>query len=160
MNRRSMLAATTATLSGVGGVFAVAVAVAQQSADTDKVREVSAALYASLSSLDVGPIERFWAHEPYVRYIGPPSKAVAIGWDEVKRAIEAGNAALSSRRVVLTQAHIQMSGRLAWEVGIETTQRRLKNGEVLNTQNFVTNIYENKNGQWLIVSHHASSIPR
>jgi hypothetical protein len=45
-------------------------------------------------------------------------------------------------------------------VGVETTQRTLKTGEVLNTQNFVTNIYENKDGQWLMVSHHASPLPR
>src|SRR5262249_52086841 len=62
--------------------------------------------------------------------------------------------------VVLTQAHIQINGRLAWEVGIEITQRTLKNGEVLNTKNFVTNVYANKNGEWLMVTHHASAVPR
>ena len=77
-----------------------------------------------------------------------------------RKAIDAGNAALSARRVVLTQAHIQINGRLAWEVGIEMTQRTLKNGEVLNTENFVTNVYENKNGEWLMVTHHASAVPR
>jgi hypothetical protein len=160
MNRRSMLTLSTAALSGVGNLSAVVTAVAEQSPDIAKVREASAALYASLSSLEVGPTERFWAHEPYVRYIGPPSKAVAVGWDEVKKAIEAGTAALSARRVVLTQAYVQISGQLAWEVGIETAQRTMKDGEVLDTQNFVTNIYENKNGQWLMVSHHASPIPK
>jgi hypothetical protein len=39
-------------------------------------------------------------------------------------------------------------------------ERTLKNGEVQNTQNFVTNIYEKKDGQWLIVSHHAHPIPQ
>ena len=62
--------------------------------------------------------------------------------------------------MVLTQAHIQINGRLAWDVGIEMTQRTLKNGEVLNTENFVTNVYENKNGEWLMVTHHASAVPR
>jgi SnoaL-like domain len=158
MNRRRMLAVTAAALGG--GTLAPVVAAARQLSDIDEVREASTALYASLSSLEVGPIERFWAREPYARYIGPPSKAIAVGWDEVKKAIEAGNAALSARKVTLTQAQIQVSGLLAWEVGIEMTQRTLKNGEVLNTQNFVTNIYEHKNGHWLIVSHHASSAPR
>jgi len=158
MYRRSVLAVTAATFSNV--VLTPVAAVAQRSSDVDKVKEVSAALYASLSSLDIGPMERYWAREPYVRYIGPPSKAVAVGWDEVKKTIEAGNAALSARKVDLTQAHIQVLGSLAWEVGIEMTQRVLKNAEVLATQNFVTNIYENKNGQWLMVSHHASPIAR
>ena len=161
MNRRSMLAVTAVVLSSAGSISAVGVAGAQQQlSEIDQVREASTALYASLSSLDVRPMERFWAHESYVRYIGPTSKAVAVGWDEVKKAIDAGNAALSARRVVLTQAHIQINGQLAWEVGIEMTQRTLKNGEVLNTQNFVTNIYENKNGEWRMVTHHASAVPR
>ena len=160
MNRRDMLASTAVVLSSAVSISAVGVAGAQQSPEIDQVREASTALYASLSSLDVGRVEGFWAHESYVRYIGPTSKAVAVGWDEVKKAIDAGNAALSARRVVLTQAHIQINGRLAWEVGIEMTQRTLKNGEVLNTENFVTNVYENKNGEWLMVTHHASAVPR
>jgi hypothetical protein len=160
MNRRSMLAVSAAVLSGAGSISAVGAASAQPSREIDQVREASTALYGSLSSLDVGSVERFWAHESYVRYIGPTSRAVSVGWDEVKKAIEAGNAALSARKVVLTQAHIQINGRLAWEVGIEMTQRTLKNGEVLNTQNFVTNVYENKNGEWLMVTHHASAMPR
>jgi hypothetical protein len=67
---------------------------------------------------------------------------------------------LSARKVILSQAQIQTDGKLAWEVGIETVQRTLKNGAVQNTQNFVTNIYEKKNGQWLIVSHYAHPIPQ
>jgi ketosteroid isomerase-like protein len=157
MHQWSMLL-TIAALSGVA--LTPVAAAAQQPSDIDKVRAASAALYAALSSLDVAPMERFWAHEPYVRYIGPPSRAVAVGWEEVKKTIAAGNAGLSERRVTLTQSHVQVSGWLAWEVGVETTQRTLKTGEVLNTQNFVTNIYENKDGQWLMVSHHASRVPR
>jgi len=107
MNRRDMLASTAVVLSSAGSISAVGVAGAQQSPEIDQVREASTALYASLSSLDVGRVEGFWAHESYVRYIGPTSKAVAVGWDEVKKAIGAGNAALSARRVVLTQAHIK-----------------------------------------------------
>src|SRR5262249_51058619 len=76
MNRRSMLAVTAAVLSGAGSVSAVGVASAQQSPEIDQVREASTALYASLSSLDLGPVERFWAHDSYVRYIGPTNKAV------------------------------------------------------------------------------------
>ena len=82
MNRRSMLAASAAVLSSAGSISAVGVvAGAQQPSEIDKVREASTALYASLSSLDVRPMERFWAHEFYVRYIGPqvkPSPSVGM----------------------------------------------------------------------------------
>jgi ketosteroid isomerase-like protein len=158
MNRRSILTATAAlscfwiVLAGVGTV-------AEQSSDVEDVKAARSALYASLSTVDIAAVENAWAREPYIRYIGPTNKAISAGWDEVKKTLEASNSALSARKVTLSQAQIQTDGKLAWEVGIETVQRTLKNGEVQNTQNFVTNIYENKNGQWLIVSHHAHPIP-
>jgi ketosteroid isomerase-like protein len=157
MNPRSILAATAAlsyfwiVLAGVGTV-------AEQSSDVENAKAASSALYASLSTVDIEVVENAWAREPYVRYIGPTNKAISAGWDEVKKTLEASNSALSARKVILSQAQIQTDGKLAWEVGIETVQRTLKNGEVQNTQNFVTNIYEKKNGQWLIVLHHAHPI--
>jgi ketosteroid isomerase-like protein len=159
MNRRSMLV-TTAALSCFWIVLAGVGTVAEQSSDVENVKAASSALYASLSTVDIGAVENAWAREPYIRYIGPTNKAISAGWDEVKKTLEASNSALSARKVTLSQAQIQTDGKLAWEVGIETVQRTLKNGEVQNTQNFVTNIYEKKNGQWLIVSHHAHPIPQ
>jgi ketosteroid isomerase-like protein len=158
MNRRSTFTVITGALCGFG-IALTGSTVAQQSSDVDKVKAASAALYASLSTLDIGAVEKAWAREPYIRYIGPTSRAIAVGWDEVKETLEASNSALSARKVSLSQAQIQTDGKLAWEVGIEMAQRTLKNGEIQNTQNFVTNVYENKNGQWLIVSHHAHPKP-
>ena len=159
MNRRSILAATAA-LSYFWIVFAGVGTVAQQSSDVENVKAASSALYASLSTVDIAAVENAWAREPYIRYIGPTNKTISAGWNEVKKTLEASNRALSARKVILSQAQIQTDGKLAWEVGIETVQRTLKNGEVQNTKNFVTNIYEKKNDQWLIVSHHAHPIPQ
>src|SRR5262245_54609623 len=140
MNRRSILA-TTAVLSCFWIVLAGVGTVAEQSSDAEKVKAASSALYASLS-VDIAAVENAWAREPYVRYIGPTNKAISAGWDEVKKTLEASNSALSARKVTLSQAQIQTDGKLAWEVGIETVQRTLKNGQVQNNQKFVTNIYE------------------
>jgi ketosteroid isomerase-like protein len=155
MTRRSILTVTTAALSCFGIALATLGTVAQQSSEMDNVKAASAALYASLSTLDIGTLEKAWAHEPYVRYVGPTSKDIAVGWEEVRKTLETSNSALSARNVSLSQAQIRTNGTLAWEVGIEIAQRTLKNGEIRKTQHFVTNIYENKNGQWLVVSHHA-----
>ena len=152
--------AATAALSYFWIVLAGVGTVAEQSSDVENVKAASSPLYASLSTVDIEVVENAWAREPYVRYIGPTNKAISAGWDEVKKTLEASNSALSARKVILSQAQIQTDGKLAWEVGIETVQRTLKNGEVQNTQNFVTNIYEKKNGQWLIVLHHAHPIPQ
>ena len=63
MNRRSILAATAAlsyfwsVLTGVGTV-------AEQSSDVENVKAASSALYASLSTVDIGAVENAWAREP------------------------------------------------------------------------------------------------
>jgi hypothetical protein len=158
MNRGAIRAIAAAALCCLGVALAGAGTLAQPS-DVDEVRAASAALYASLSTLDVGAVEKAWARERYIQYIGPGSRAIAIGWDEIKSILEASSSALAARKVSLSQAQIRTNGRLAWEVGIEVAERTLKNGEVQNTQNFVTNIYENKSGQWLLVSHHAHAKP-
>ena len=73
MNRRSILVATAAlscfwiVLAGVGTV-------AEQSSDVENVKAASSALYASLSTVDIGAVENAWAREPYIRYIGPTNK--------------------------------------------------------------------------------------
>jgi SnoaL-like domain len=134
MNPRNILAATAAlsyfwiVLAGVGTV-------AEQSSNMDDVKAASSALYASLSTVDIEAVENAWAREPYIRYIGPTNKAISAGWNEAKKTLEASNRALSARTVTLSQAQIQTDGKLAWEVGVETVQRTLKNGEVQNTQN-------------------------
>jgi len=82
MNRRSILAATAAlsyfwiVLAGVGTI-------AEQSSDVENVKAASSALYASLSTVDIGAVENAWAREPYIRYIGPTNKTISAGWDEV-----------------------------------------------------------------------------
>src|SRR5215471_16188785 len=129
MSRRRILAATAA-LSCFWVVLAGVATVAEQSSDVENVKAASSALYASLSTVDIGAVENAWAREPYIRYIGPTNKAISAGWDEVKKTLEASNSALSARKVTLSQAQIQTDGKLAWEVGIETVQRALKNGEV------------------------------
>jgi hypothetical protein len=39
-------------------------------------------------------------------------------------------------------------------------RRRKKTGEVSSGRNYGTNIFVNRNGQWLMVFHQAAEIPR
>src|SRR5689334_21744466 len=55
---------------------------------------------------------------------------------------------------------INVSGPVDWVHGIEKTRRRKKTGEVGSSRNFGTNIFVNRNGQWLMVFHQAAEIRR
>ena len=57
-----------------------------------------------------------------------------------------------------TQIHI--NGNVAWVVGGETYDAKLKDGTSVAGTNFVTNVFEKTDGRWLMVSHHAHRPPQ
>lgn len=132
----------------------------QQTASDDGVKAASKAFYAALSGTDVAAMKQVWAHTPYVVYVGPSSTSIVRGWAAVEAAWEQSFAS-RSRSVSLAGSHLQTDGNIAWEVGTETgTVKLLKDGSERKTDNIVTNVYENQNGRWLMVSHHAQSKPQ
>ena len=132
----------------------------QQSADVDAVNAASKAFYAALNGTDVAAMHKVWAKTPYVAYVGPTSKAVTTGWEEVKKVWETTFAAMPSRTVSITGSHIQARGTLAWEIGNENGVVKMKDGAERKIDIIVTNIYEKIDGQWLMVSHHVQPKPQ
>ena len=131
----------------------------QQASDEDGVKAASKAFYAALSGTDVAAMKQVWAHTPYVVYVGPSSKSIVRGWAAVEAAWEQSFAS-RSRRVSLTESYIFTDGNIAWEVGTENGTVKAKDGSERKSDNIVTNVYENQNGRWLMVSHHAQSKPQ
>jgi ketosteroid isomerase-like protein len=136
-------------------------ALAQKEAGDDGVRAASKAFYAALAVLDDGTaMSKVWAQKPYVTLIGPRSKAIIVGWDAHKKYWLENNKAFEERKVSLAESHIHINGNLAWEMGLETGNVKLKNGTASKTDNFVTSVYERIDGRWLKVSHHAQPRPQ
>ncbi len=50
--------------------------------------------------------------------------------------------------------------KVAWAVGIEKVELLRKNGDTLNFDAFVTNVFEKNDDRWLIVSHQATPVSR
>jgi len=155
MNRRDVLtfsAMTTVLASGLlpGNAFA------QQSADVEGVKGASKAFYAALAVIDNGEaMERVWAHTPYVTYVGPRAKSsVIVGWDALKKYWEDTNKLFTERKATLTDQHIHVNGNMAYEIGQETGEQKLKDGSSPQIDYFVTNVYEKLDGRWVIISHH------
>ena len=57
-----------------------------------------------------------------------------------------------------SEFHIHSHGNAAWAVGIENVQLLRKNGDTLSFDAFVTNVFENRDGRWLMVSHQATPV--
>ena len=161
MNRRSMLTLITTAVAWLWIALAASNAVAQPAADMEGVKAASKAFYAALAVIDNGEtMEKVWAHTPYVTYVGPRSKSIIVGWDAQAKYWVETNKLFLERPVTLSDQQIHVNGNLAWEMGQETGDSKLKDGSTRKTDFIVTNVYEKLDGRWLIVSHHVQPKPQ
>jgi ketosteroid isomerase-like protein len=133
---------------------------AEATSDIARVNAASQAFVAAISARDIRAMEKLWAHEPDVTFIGPLSTKVVVGWDSVKKAWEMRFSQFDRVTVSLAESHVRSNGDVAWAVGIENIQLLRKDGETLNLEAFVTNVFEKRDGDWRVVSHHAAPISR
>jgi ketosteroid isomerase-like protein len=54
----------------------------------------------------------------------------------------------------------RLNGNMAWTVGREMTEAKLKDGTSCVRTSLVTDVFEKKDGRWLLVSHHAQPVPQ
>jgi ketosteroid isomerase-like protein len=138
-------------------------AVGQQTTAQTEVERVDAAgrvFIAAIAARDIRAMEKLWAHGPDVTFIGPLSTTVVVGWDDVKRAWQMRFSQFDRVTISLAESHVHMNGKVAWTVGLEKVQLSRKNGDTLSFDAFVTNVFEERDGNWLMVSHHATPIFR
>lgn len=130
----------------------------EHATDVERVNAASHALIKAISARDIDAMARLWAHEPYVTFMGPLSTSIVVGWDGVKKAWEMRFNQFARVTVSLAESRVHASGNMAWAVGVERVQLLRKNSETLSLDAFVTNVFEKRNGRWLLVSHQATPI--
>jgi ketosteroid isomerase-like protein len=156
----------TATLIAVLLSVGIGNARAQSDADVAAVSAANNAFYTALSALDAAAMGKVWANETYVTSISPRSKAVMTGWaavqDSYKSLMTDGRLPCgeSKRCIEPVDTQVRVNGNVAWTVGRETSNRKLKDGTQTTGTNFVSNVFEKKDGHWLMVSHHAHIVPQ
>jgi len=164
MNRLSIPAVTIVSLLLVGvalpGGDAIGQQKAQQTSDVERVNAASQVFISAISARDIRAMDKVWAHESYATFIGPLSTTVVVGWEGVRKAWEMRFSQFDRVTISLAESHVHTNGKVAWAVGIEKAQLLRKNGDTLNLEAFVTNVFENLDGRWLLVSHQATPIFR
>jgi ketosteroid isomerase-like protein len=158
MNRISKLAVTIVSLLMLGN--AVGQERAGQMSDVDRVNAASQLFIAAISARDIRAMDKLWAHESYATFIGPLSTTVVVGWEGVRKAWEMRFSQFDRVTISSAETHVHTNGAVAWAVGVEKVQLLRKNGETLGFDAFVTNVFERRNGRWLMVSHQATPIFR
>jgi ketosteroid isomerase-like protein len=164
MNRLSILAASTLSLLILGVALPANNVAGQQNApetsDTERVTAANQVFVAAIAARDIDAMDKVWAHESYVTFIGPLSTMVVVGWDGVRKAWEMRFSQFDRVTISLAESHVHTNGKAAWTVGIEKVHLLRKSGHTLNFDVFVTNVFEKRDGRWLIVSHQATPIFR
>jgi hypothetical protein len=137
---------------------------AETDAEVAAVTAASDAFYTALSTFDQTGMEKVWAHESYVSSIGPANRATTTGWATLADGYRsymtrmAPDTVRATIKAVDTRVHI--NGSVAWIVGLESYDRAMKDGTSATGTNLMSNIFEMKEGRWLMVSHHASRTPQ
>jgi ketosteroid isomerase-like protein len=130
----------------------------QQSGDADRIAAASRQFVAAISARDINAMDQVWAHESYVSFIGPLSTTVVVGWGGVRQAWQMRFGQFDRVIISSDEPHIHVNGQVAWAVGMERVELLRKDGKTVNFDAFVTNVFENKGGRWLLVAHQATPV--
>ena len=131
---------------------------AQATSDLEQIHGASEKFAAAIGARDINAMDKVWAHETYVSFIGPLSTTVVVGWDGVRQAWQMRFGQFNRVTISMDNPHIRINGQAAWAVGMERVELPRKDGKTLSFDAFVTNVFENKGGQWLLVAHQATPV--
>jgi ketosteroid isomerase-like protein len=126
----------------------------------DEVRKASEQFYAALNRMtngDAGPLSKIWSQGPAVTTMHPIGGR-EVGWDKVRESFQKVAQIASEGRVRLDEQAIQVTGDLAYELGVERGQAKFA-GQQVSLEHRVTNIYRREAGGWKIVHHHTDISP-
>jgi ketosteroid isomerase-like protein len=106
-------------------------------------------------------MEPLWAHDANVLLVNPANKSISVGWDAVKENWEKMYSGVSELKLTQTDGpHIQVNGDVAWSMGMVNAEGKLKSGTAISAPTFETDVFEKRDGKWLLASHIASSAPK
>src|SRR5262245_48707880 len=133
---------------------------AQQSGDLERIAAASQQFVAAIGAPDINAMYQVWAHESYASFMGPLSTTVVVGWNGVRQAWQMRFGQFDRVTISMDKPHIRINGQAAWAVGMERVKLLRKDGKTVSFDAFVTNVFENKSGQWLLVAHQATPVFR
>ncbi len=143
-----------------GLIFVLGTVGLHAESDIEAVTAANLAFDTALSARDINAMERVWVAEPYAIAVHPASKALIVGWDAVRKSWEGTFDRFAEISVSMKEPQIHAAQNVAWVVGIESAQGKFKNGDAVSFTAFTTNMYEKRDGRWLMVLHTTSRVPQ
>jgi ketosteroid isomerase-like protein len=123
----------------------------------DAVRAANHRFYAAFESLDLAAMEEVWAHDDAVECVHP-GWDLLLGWDEVRERWARIFANTKLVRISLSNVWVRVEGDVAWVACTAHVTTAFAEGfDEAIVQ--ATNIFVQREGQWLLAAHHASPLP-
>jgi ketosteroid isomerase-like protein len=126
----------------------------------DEVHEASTQFYAGLNQMahgDASGLAGIWSQGADATTMHPIGGR-EVGWGKVQDSFRQVAQIATEGRIRLDDQIIQVTGDLAYELGVERGALDLA-GQRVAVDGRVTNIYRREVGQWRLVHHHADASP-
>jgi ketosteroid isomerase-like protein len=122
------------------------------------VSRANLAFYRAFERLDLDAMARAWVKAPYVKCIHPGGETLA-GFEAVMASWKTIFENTERIRFSVHDIDVRIAGDLAWVSLTESVDMGFSAYE-RGTSVAATNLYERRDGAWLLVLHHASPMLR
>lgn len=122
----------------------------------EEVTLANEAFYRAFESLDIGEMDKVWAHQEYVTCIHP-GWSMRVGWPMVRDSWVVIFNNLFSMGFSLTELQVQVAGDVAWVICTENISSR-HTDSTQNSRVVATNLFERMDEGWKIIHHHGSPL--
>ena len=131
-----------------------------QDAPLAAVAQANRAFDEALSRRDLRAVEQAWLQDAHVIAVHPNGRPPAVGWEAVRKSWEAAFANFPELSVTMAQPVVRAMGNVAVVVGTELVRGKRPDGTTVEFQASTTNVFELRDGNWLMVHHQASRLPQ
>jgi ketosteroid isomerase-like protein len=123
--------------------------------ELSRVEEAGYSLYEAFSGKNIEAMAKVWSRSPYARCIHPGWDPV-VGWQDIRQSWVDIFESIDEISFELTDIHVEVAGRIAWINLLAYANVTTEDEGEFNTVVVATTIFEESDGQWLIVLHHSS----
>ncbi|MFQ5664382.1 MAG: nuclear transport factor 2 family protein [Terriglobia bacterium] len=124
----------------------------------EKVLAANRRFYTALENLDLEAMDAVWLHEDWVACVHPGWELLE-SWEEIRESWQRIFENTRRMKVGISHLNVRVEAGTAWVNCIEQVTSSFETG-FSTAWVQATNIYVNRNADWLLVHHHASPLPR
>src|SRR4029078_3477646 len=135
-------------------------AAAAQASEAENLAALLNRYFTVVSDRDMAKLETLWINAPSVVLLCPSDKQAAVGWEGVKKSYQARFDSVSDWKLSAKEPpHIQIRPGSAITTPPVLIQATAKSGAAVSYTLLFTQVFVQRDNQWLLVASHGSRVP-